>query len=123
MKLSIQGTRDYFVPHQIANGVPVGTVISTHAFRETVFKYGRDPGRVALFFVDSSNAFNEADRQKILDAVVIHAPGIACCVNFVYGCAPWLIAGKHLIRSLQETLQDEPLGMYVPVIARYSAHA
>ena len=112
MKLALPGTRDYFAPHQIANGVPAGTEIAIHAFRETVSKYGWDPGRAALF-IDARNAFNEVDRQRILDAVIIHAPGLAGYVHMVYGRAPWLVAGKHLIRSLQGTQQGDPLGMYL----------
>lgn len=31
----------------------------------------------------------------------------------VYGCAPWLIAGRHLICFFQGTQQGDPLGMYL----------
>lgn len=70
-----------------------------HAFRETVSKYGWYPGRVALF-IYASNAFGEVYRQKILDVVVIHGPGIARYVHIVYGCASWLFAGRHPVRYL-----------------------
>lgn len=29
------------------------------------------------------------------------------------GCAPWMIAGRHRIRSFQGTLQGDPLGIYL----------
>lgn len=90
----------------------MGTEIDIHAFMETVFMYGWDPGRVALL-MDARNAFNEVYRRKILDAVVIHAPGIARYVHMFYGCAPWLIAGQNLIISLQGTQQGDTLGLYL----------
>ena len=86
MKLALPGARDYFAPHQIANGVPEGTEVAIHAFRETLGKFRWDPGRVAIF-IDARNAFNEIDRQRILDEVIIHAPGIERYVHMVYGCA------------------------------------
>ena len=112
MKLALPGTRDYFAPHQIANGVPAGTEVAIHALRETLGKYGWDPGRVAIF-IDARNAFNEIDRQRILDEVIIHAPGIARYVHMVYGSAPWLIAGGRMIQSLQGTQQGDLLGMFL----------
>lgn len=56
---------------------------------------------------------NEIDRQKILEAVVIDAPGIARYVQMIYSCVPWLIAGIHLIRPLQETQQSDALCMFL----------
>lgn len=38
-------------------------------------------------FIDARNEFNEGDRQKIFEAVVIHAPGISRYFHMVYGCA------------------------------------
>ena len=58
MKLALSGARDYFAPHQIANGVPAGTEVNIHSFRETLRKFRWDPGRVAIF-IDARNAFNE----------------------------------------------------------------
>lgn len=100
------------MPHQIANGVPTGTKIAIHAFRENMRRLARDPGRTALF-IDSRNAFNEVDRQQILDAVVVHAHGVARFVNIVYGCAPWIDPGRHLIHLLQGTQQGDPLGSFL----------
>ena len=67
--------------------------MAIHAFRETLGQFRWDSGRVAIF-IDARNAFNEIDRQRILDEVIIHAPGIARYVHMVYGCAPWLVAGR-----------------------------
>lgn len=75
-------------------------------------QHGWNLGHVA-FFIDARNAFNEVDRQLILNAVVIHAPGLAQYVHMVYRCAPWLTASRQLIRFLQGTLQCNPLGMYL----------
>ena len=112
MKLALPGTRDFFAPHQIANGVPAGTEVAIHAFHETLAKFRWDPGKVALF-IDARNAFNEIDRQRILDAVIVHAPGIARYVHMVYGSSPWLVAGTFMIRSLQGTQQGDDLGMFL----------
>lgn len=110
IKLLLPGPRDYFAPHQISNGVPAGTEVAIHAFRGSITRNVWEPGRVALF-ISARNTFNEVDRQLILAAVVIHAPGLTQYVNMVYGCAPWLIASRHPILSLQGTLQGDPLGM------------
>ena len=112
LKLALPGARSYFQPHQIANGVPAGTEVAIHAFREVLDIHRGDVSRAALF-VDARNAFNEIDRQRILDAVVVHAPAIARYVHMVYGCGPWLVAGLCLIRSLQGTQQGDPLGMFL----------
>lgn len=112
MKLSIPGPRDFFASHQIANGVLAGTKITIHAFRETVSKNSWDPDRVAIF-IEARNAFNEVEHKNIINAVVIHAPGIARYVHRVRGYKPWLVAGQHLIRSLRGTHEGDPLGMYL----------
>ena len=112
LKLALPGARSYFQPHQIANGVPAGTEVAIHAFREVLDLHGHDDSRAALF-VDARNAFNEIDRQRILDAVIVHAPAIARYVHMVYGSGPWLVAGLSLIRSLQGTQQGDPLGMFL----------
>ena len=112
LKLALPGARSYFQPHQIANGVPSGTEVAIHAFREVLDVHGDDNSRAALF-VDARNAFNEIDRQRLLDAVIVHAPAIARYVHMVYGCGPWLVAGLTLIRSLQGTQQGDPLGMFL----------
>ena len=112
LKIALPGARSYFQPHQIANGVPAGTEAAIHAFREVLDVHREDDSRAALF-VDARNAFNEIDRQRILDAVMVHAPAIARYVHMVYGCGPWLVAGMHLIQSLQGTQQGDPLGMFL----------
>lgn len=99
MKLSLPGTRDYFAPNHISNGILAETEISIHSIRESIAQNGWDRRRVAIF-IDARNDFNEMGCQLILDAVVIHAPGLARYIHMVYDCAPWLIAGRHLIRSL-----------------------
>lgn len=109
-KLALPGMRDLFAPHQIANGVLPGTEITFHAFRESIAQHGWDPGSVKPF-IGARNTFIEVGRLLILDAVAIHALGLARYVHMVYDCAPWLKAGHHLIRFLQETQQGEPLGM------------
>lgn len=47
------------------------------------------------------------------EAIIIHAPGIARYFRMVYEYSPWLVTGRHLIRSLQGTLQSDPLGMFL----------
>lgn len=68
MKVALPGTRYYFAPHQIATGVPTNTKVAIHALRERLGIHGWNPGRAALL-MDVRNAFNEVDKQKILDAV------------------------------------------------------
>lgn len=106
----ISHTRDYFAPHQIANGVPAGTDIAIHVFRGSVSTFGWDPG-CAVFLTDACNSFDEVDRQNILDAVIVHAPGLARYAHSVYDCSLWLISGRHLIRSLKETEQGDSFDM------------
>lgn len=72
IKLALPGTRDYFGPHQITNGVPVGTEVAIHAFRDSIAQRGWDPGGV-VSFIDARNVFSEFDHQMILDTVLIHA--------------------------------------------------
>lgn len=112
LKLALPDARDYFAPHQVASGVPSSAEIAIHAFLENMRRLSNDPGRAALF-IDTRNAFNEVDRHQIMDAVVVHAPGVARYVHMVYGCAPWLVAGRHLILSPQGTQQGDPLGNFL----------
>lgn len=69
--------------------------------------------RYVALFNDAGKYFSEVYGQLILGAVVIYAPGLARYVHMVYRCAPWLIAGQHLIRFLQGTQQGNPLGIYL----------
>lgn len=60
---------------------------------------------------------NEIDRPRILDEVIVHAPGIARYVHMIYSCEPWLITGVRPIQSLQGNHEGYPLGMYMLPLA------
>lgn len=87
MKIALPGTRDYFAPHQIANGVPEKLRFLSTRFGRPSKKFGWDPGRAALF-IDARNSFKEVDHRKILDAVVVHAPSSARYVHMSYSYVP-----------------------------------
>lgn len=118
MNLELPATRDYFSPHQIFNGVPSGTEVAIHAFRKTLAKFHRDPGRVDIIF-DARNAFKEVDHQRILDEVTVHAPVITRYVHIVYGRVPWIVAGRRMIQSLQGIQRGDPIGMFLFFLVLY----
>jgi hypothetical protein len=101
---------DYMLPHQVSTVAAAGADILVHRFREKVEQFGHDPDKAALR-VDAANAFNAESRAEILERVCEHASPAARFVRAICGGQPYVVAGRTLLLSRQETQKGGPLGM------------
>jgi hypothetical protein len=108
-KLVVEDAKVFFGPYQVGVATSGATEAPVHVVREMARSYGNDPG-IIMLKVDFSNAFNNIERQNILERTWIHFPGIYCWVLYCYGQPGMLYFAGIIIASKQGVQQGDPLG-------------
>ena len=98
---------DLLAPRHLGYGVRNGAEAAVHAAR--LYLHDTSPG-TALLKLDFSNAFNFIRRDKVLEAVLEHAPELHPFVHSVYSSPSSLFWGDKTIQSAEGVQQGDPLG-------------
>ena len=104
-----QEAATYLAPLQMGVGISNGVEGILHALNYVIKKHDLPPDTV-LLLVDFENAFNKVDRQYVIDQAWEHFPQIAAWVQYTYGTAASLFAGKDILKASAGIQQGDPLG-------------
>ncbi len=98
---------DLLAPRQLGYGVRRGAEAAVHATRLYLSDISSDK---AVLKLDFRNAFNSIRRDKVLEAVLEHAPGLYPFVHSAYTLPSSLFWGDETIQSAEGVQQGDPLG-------------
>jgi hypothetical protein len=100
---------EYFGTIQLGVGRSNGAEAIVHA--ATYIFNALEESDTVLFKVDLSNAFNNVDRNTVLQQTLAVFPSLAHWVQYSYGESPYLFLGsQEIIRSSVGVQQGDPLG-------------
>ena len=104
--------RDFLMPSQVGVAVPGGGEAVVHAWRDLQERFANDPNKVGLK-IDFSNAFNEVDREAMINEVVNHFPSLYPLADLLYSSFSNLRVHTSWIESKKGTHQGCPLASFL----------
>jgi hypothetical protein len=107
----MRGSKEEMVNHLVPNhqgvGVPGGAEAIIFSLQELIARYGHDKA-YAMLQVDGRNAFNETDRNKMLQEIKRVTPKTYRWSCYIYSSNPIMFASTKLIYSKTGSQQGDP---------------
>jgi hypothetical protein len=111
--MAVVGTEasEFLRPNQVGVGVSGGGEAVPHLLRG-LFSLPEERRPFLLLKIDFRNAFNEVSRERFLEQVSLHFPGLYDWAWWCYGRPSRLVFGEREVFSSSGVQQGDPLGPF-----------